>query len=389
MYPKLVFMDLEGTLLRKAYHLDNGKVAPSSWTLLAEKLGPDALNEEEETKSRWKKGYYRNYIEWMEDTIRIHQKYGLTRNLFERVMNSVEEMPGIREAIKIFHKKGALTAIISGAFKPLADRIQRALRVSHALCGCEYFFDPKTGLLEHWNLLPSDYEGKVDFMRLIMKEHHITSEDCAFIGDGMNDVPLALEVGVSIAFNAQPELKEVCTYVIDQAPGQENFMAVAKCLEKHARFKKCHERNETKMLDAHLKRKLVAEAKNAREAAYAPYSGDFKVGAAVLTEDGEIFSGCNVENASFGATVCAERVAVFKAIAAGKRHIKALAVIAESPEPIPPCGICRQVIAEFGPKSEIVMANIAGEIKTANLQDLLPSIFEFHSRGHNDDRKEK
>jgi cytidine deaminase len=134
------------------------------------------------------------------------------------------------------------------------------------------------------------------------------------------------------------------------------------------------------MLDTELKANLVSEARKARERAYAPYSDEFKVGAAVMAEGGEIFSGCNVENASFGATMCAERVAVFKAIAAGHRRIQAVAVIADTPDPIPPCGMCRQVIAEFGLDAEVIMANVAGDSRTSNMRDLLPSIFQFRRR---------
>lgn len=134
------------------------------------------------------------------------------------------------------------------------------------------------------------------------------------------------------------------------------------------------------MIDANLKHNLVAAARKAREQAYAPYSGDFKVGAAVLTESGEIFSGCNVENASFGATICAERVAVFKAIAEGQRLIRAVAIIADTPDPIPPCGMCRQVIAEFGNDAEVIMANVAGDVQASNMKELLPSVFEFRGQ---------
>jgi len=135
------------------------------------------------------------------------------------------------------------------------------------------------------------------------------------------------------------------------------------------------------MLDTDLNARLVLEARKAREQAYAPYSGEFKVGAAVMAEGGEIFSGCNVENASFGATMCAERVAVFKAIAAGHRRIQAVAVIADTTDPIPPCGMCRQVIAEFGSDAEVIMANVTGDSRTSNMRDLLPSVFHFRRRG--------
>ncbi len=172
MYPKMIFMDLEGTLLQKAIHLDDGRVAPSAWTLLAERLGPRALEEEQATKDLWLKGGYRSYIIWMQDTIKIHQKYGLTAQVFEEVINSVQEMPGARKAVSRFHKRGVITAVISGGFKALTDRVQRDFKIHHGLSGCEYFFSRQTGQLEHWNLLPSDYEGKVHFVRAIMTCPH-------------------------------------------------------------------------------------------------------------------------------------------------------------------------------------------------------------------------
>jgi len=228
MYPRLIFFDVEGTLLKKAIHLDNGKVAPSAWTLLAERLGPDALREEEETKERWLSGDYRSYIEWMQDTIQIHRRHGLTAKVFSEVMDSVEEMPGVRQAFQVLRAQGTVTATISGGFKALADRLQRSLRIEHALSGCEYFFDPGTGLLEHWNLLPTDYEIKVDFMRLVMKEYRATKKECVFVGDGQNDVWMAREVGVSIAFNAHPDLQRVSTFSINQSSGKEDFLAVVE-----------------------------------------------------------------------------------------------------------------------------------------------------------------
>jgi len=146
-------------------------------------------------------------------------------------MYSVEEMPGAREAIDLFHQHGAITAIVTGGFKELADRIQRRYKIHHALAGCEYFFHPVTRRLDHWNLLPADYKGKTYFIKAILREYNISRKDCAFIGDAKNDVSVAREVGISIAFNAQPELKEVCTYVIDQNQGNEDFIEVANCFK--------------------------------------------------------------------------------------------------------------------------------------------------------------
>ncbi len=130
------------------------------------------------------------------------------------------------------------------------------------------------------------------------------------------------------------------------------------------------------MLDETRRQQLIDAARRAREAAYAPYS-NFKVGAAVLTAAGEIFSGCNIENASFGATICAERVAIFKAIAGGCRDLTYLVVIADTPEPVAPCGMCRQVLAEFSPDCRIIMANLAGQKRLVNLKELLPLAFRL------------
>jgi len=133
------------------------------------------------------------------------------------------------------------------------------------------------------------------------------------------------------------------------------------------------------MLDESLRQQLLAAARRAREAAYAPYS-NFTVGAAVLTATGEIFSGCNVENASLGATMCAERVAICTAVAAGWRNFTALAVVADTPEPVAPCGLCRQVLAEFSPDCQVLMANLAGQWRLADLQELFPLAFRLPTR---------
>lgn len=116
---------------------------------------------------------------------------------------------------------------------------------------------------------------------------------------------------------------------------------------------------------------LVVAAKSAREHAYAVYS-KFAVGAALLTDGGEIFVGCNVENLSFGLTICAERSAVYSAIGAGRRKFVRIAVCADSVEPVTPCGACRQVLAEFAPEVEVVSVNLAGSEFRARISELLP-----------------
>ena len=120
-------------------------------------------------------------------------------------------------------------------------------------------------------------------------------------------------------------------------------------------------------------KKLIAEAKRVREFAYCRYS-KFAVGAAVLGASGEIYGGCNIENASFSVTNCAERTAIFNAISSGEEDLLAIAVVAEGSSPVSPCGACRQVIAEFN-IPHILMANLADEVKEMTLEELLPGAF--------------
>jgi cytidine deaminase len=119
----------------------------------------------------------------------------------------------------------------------------------------------------------------------------------------------------------------------------------------------------------------LAAARRARRYARADYSG-FRVGAALETADGTIVTGCNVENATYGLTVCAERVAMFKALSEGHRHFRRIAVVADTREPTPPCGPCRQILWEFGGDLEIVLANLRRVTGRIQLKELLPMPFD-------------
>jgi len=122
--------------------------------------------------------------------------------------------------------------------------------------------------------------------------------------------------------------------------------------------------------------KLIGSAESAAQNAYAVYS-DFKVGAALLTSDGKIFTGCNVENSSYGLTVCAERAAVFKAVSEGIKNFKAIAVYSEAAPAARPCGACLQVLSEFVADMEILCINSKGERDVFKLKKLLPEGFKF------------
>ncbi len=119
---------------------------------------------------------------------------------------------------------------------------------------------------------------------------------------------------------------------------------------------------------------LVSQARAARALAYAPYS-NYRVGAAVRARDGRIFIGANIENASYGLSVCAERNAIAAAVLAGARELQAVAVVTESSPPAAPCGMCRQTIAEFSRDAILLLANEAGEVVQTTLTALLPLAF--------------
>lgn len=120
---------------------------------------------------------------------------------------------------------------------------------------------------------------------------------------------------------------------------------------------------------------LIGMARAAREHSHAPFS-NFRVGAAVRSKSGRIFSGCNIENATFGLTLCAERVAIFKAISEGERGFDAVAVVADTDTLTPPCGACRQVLWEFCGDAEVILANLKGKVERHRMAELLPKPFD-------------
>jgi cytidine deaminase len=127
--------------------------------------------------------------------------------------------------------------------------------------------------------------------------------------------------------------------------------------------------------EGETRQRLLDAARSARQNAHAPFSR-FQVGAALETADGQVITGCNVENATYGLTVCAERVAVFKAISEGHRKFIRVAVVADTQELTPPCGACRQILWEFGGDLEVILGNLEGEKARYQLQDLLPHPFD-------------
>jgi phosphoserine phosphatase len=221
----IIFFDMEGTIFKKAVPAKLTRVPPSAWYVIAERLGPRALREEKRTQAKWINKKYRNYLEWMEDTISIHKKYKLKKELFCDILDSIEFAPGVRETFDALNRAKIITSLISGGFKYQADRAIQELKIKHSFIACEYFWNSDE-FLEHWNLLPADERGKVSFMKLLINEYKINGKSCAFIGDGDNDIPLAQEVGISICFNGSKRLSKYADYSIKQPPEKVDFRAI-------------------------------------------------------------------------------------------------------------------------------------------------------------------
>ena len=124
-------------------------------------------------------------------------------------------------------------------------------------------------------------------------------------------------------------------------------------------------------------KKLIQEAKKARGNAYVPYS-KFKVGAALLSKKDKVYTGANVENSSYGLSMCAERVALFGAVSSGEKEFSKLAIVADTKEPVTPCGACRQILLEFCDDLEIISATIKGKVKRYTLKELYPFPFKVN-----------
>lgn len=125
----------------------------------------------------------------------------------------------------------------------------------------------------------------------------------------------------------------------------------------------------------HTDTQLIDIATEVREMAYAPYS-NFKVGAAVESESGDVYTGCNIESASYGLTVCAERVAIWKGISRGEKRFGRIAVVVDTEELTPPCGVCRQIIWEFCGDVPVILSNLHGKTETVMMSELLPRAFD-------------
>jgi phosphoserine phosphatase len=211
---KLLVFDVEGTLFQTKIRLPGTSIDSTIWQAIADALGPSAVSAEVETHGRWHRGEYRSYLDWMKDTIRIHQQYGLTEQLFRHLIAAAEYNVGVPETLSSIDRSKYEMLLISGGFRELTARVQSDFAIRHAFAACEYMFEPG-GTLAGFNLLPCDFDGKLDFIRLMLREYGLRAEEWVFVGDGINDVPIAKAAPVSIAYRGHAELRAVAKYGLD------------------------------------------------------------------------------------------------------------------------------------------------------------------------------
>lgn len=211
---KLLVMDVEGTLFRTNVRLPGTTIDSTIWQSIANALGPDAVEQEVETHRVWESGGYRSYLNWMKATVAIHRKFGLTQSVFQQLIRSAEYNPGVTETLPQINQAHYPMILVSGGFRELAARAQKDFKIEHAFAACEYLFD-SSRRLAHYNLLPCDFEGKLDFIQIMLREYGLDGSDWLFVGDGLNDVPIAKASPMSIGFRPHPELRKIVTHVID------------------------------------------------------------------------------------------------------------------------------------------------------------------------------
>jgi len=193
----------------------------STWTLLCDLLGPYASQENKGNWDRWSDRGYPGYSEWVIDTIKIHKRYGLTKDIFDAVVNeSAEYFPGVAETLQALKSQGITIALVSGGLKAMSDLVAKEYNLEHCFTSAEYFWNPD-GTISHWNCQPSDFNHKKRLVKLLLHDLGFSKEEAVFIGDGGNDRDAAQFVGLSIGFYPKPHHEFFWDVVVKHDPNSE------------------------------------------------------------------------------------------------------------------------------------------------------------------------
>jgi len=211
---KLIFFDLDGVIFDKPWFDDSSEdVAISTWDLLFKKL--EIYDAHEKLKQKFISGGFKSYMEWTEAACNVIMHF-LDKKTFDDLINQRKFSFGAEEVFSILSDQQIKTVVITGSFEALAQRAKKKLgHINHILAHCKFIFK-KDGLLKSWQLKETDYEHKAKFVRSIAEQHKIQLDECAFIGDDVNDKKAFKQVGLSIAFNSNKEsVQQAADIVID------------------------------------------------------------------------------------------------------------------------------------------------------------------------------
>ncbi len=212
---KLLVCDVEGTIFKAEYKTDGTEYASTMWQPLARCLGEAAIDEERESEKTFHKQGSKNYLEWVEATIKIHKKYGLHRDEFFSLVNGAEYNEGVIEFFSSLDRNKYIPVLVSGGFEELIGRAMRELGIFYGYGACEYFFDENDGKLAGYRLKNCDFKDKFDHIESILKRFQLNAKtDWVFVGDGKNDVHIAQKAPVSFGINPHPLLAKEVDHLI-------------------------------------------------------------------------------------------------------------------------------------------------------------------------------
>lgn len=211
---KMVFFDMEGVLFDIEFIGNDRRVGVSSWALLLDKIG--LFQEYERTKQKFSNGDFSSYLDWSNEVCKVLKKYKLTKDKFTEVISSKPLMKGAKETLKELKNRGYKTAVISGGFKEIVEKVRKLFNLDSATASCELLFN-KSGYLKNWKLIPCDFEDKGKYFEKVSRQFGFLPSECAHIGDEINDISIFQRAGLSIAFNCfKDEIKKSVDIVIDK-----------------------------------------------------------------------------------------------------------------------------------------------------------------------------
>lgn len=238
---KLLVCDVEGTIFKAKYRIEGTEFASTMWQPLAKCLGDVAVEEEKATHDKWKRNEYKNkYIDWVKDTVAIHKKYRLREKDFNKLIDEAEYEEGVIDFFNNLNRQHYIPVLVSGGFQELVRKAQKNLRINYGHGACEYTFDSEGFLLEP-RFTPCDFEGKYDYVNKLFTIYNLSPEDMIFIGDGLNDVPIARKSTLSFGINAHEELKKVVNHNVN------NFHEIHDILKDYSHETYTHPTNKTKV----------------------------------------------------------------------------------------------------------------------------------------------